>query len=271
MTYEEAVWKWVFGPANIDPKEMYLWNVRIEDIPSDEAEYKQQDPLDFYMESVYPGDGIVALAYGAGQPAEAGYALGGWVTTARQLLKFVGALAPPHCNKEEGDGDCLISEEYRREIEEKPFYLPANQSVWHSLGWLILDNDGNDDDASDDDDFGWQHDGGFPGSAASLIRMNKKNGYAYSIIFNGNNSTGLDNEWGLFDGNKIDQMAKCVDKNDWPLIDDDGDSSSSVDWPTIIDDIIDDYASSSAVAIESKGLWQLFFGCVAATMAPFLF
>jgi len=187
----------------------------LEDIPTEEAEYFAQLPYDCILPSVYPGDGNVSCTYGAAQPAEAGYAVSGWVASARQLLKIVRVFGPPHCSKDE----CILNKSWRNEIEKRPPYVPIDSTAWQGLGWFIR--------AGADDDLGWQHDGSDPGTGAFVIRMNEKNGYAYAAIFNGNNSTGLQDEVGA-DAAAFDLRAKCIADDEWQTLDGSAAESSAL-------------------------------------------
>jgi CubicO group peptidase (beta-lactamase class C family) len=175
MTYLSALRKWLLDPAGVNPNEMYLGNIRIEDIPPDESEYHAQVPYDCFGPSVYPGDGNVSCAYGAAFWLESSDALGGWVASARQLVKIVAAVAPPHCK----EGECLLDAIWRKKIKERPPYFPSMSPLWYGLGMIVsVDGDG-----VDMDDLIWQHDGGDPGTSAALFQMSVKGGDMHTLYF----------------------------------------------------------------------------------------
>jgi CubicO group peptidase (beta-lactamase class C family) len=210
MTYLSASRKWLLDAAGVNKNEMNLGSIRLEDNPADESEYHAQAPFDCFGPSVYPGDRNVLCAYGAAFLSESSDVLGGWVASARQLVKIVAAVAPPHCK----EGECLLDAIWRNKIAERPPYFPSMSPLWYGLGMIVsVDGDG-----VDEDDLIWQHDGGDPGTGAALIQMSEERGYAYALIFNGNNGTGLiDEDVGVFDAVGFDRMAKCFDDGEWPV------------------------------------------------------
>jgi CubicO group peptidase (beta-lactamase class C family) len=207
MTYAEAVRKWLLDPAGVDPQEMYLGSTRIDDIPPDEAEYY----FTGNYSSVCPGPSLfpedegknLTCPYGSFMVMESSDSLGAWVTSARQLVKIIAAISPPHCPEDE----CLLSKESREEMEEMASFYPSNSSEWYGLGWLIHKVNGG---------LTWHHTGGLPGTVAIFVRMDEEDGYAYAIIFNGD----FNNETTLQEASPdivISGLAKCVNDDEWPV------------------------------------------------------
>jgi hypothetical protein len=142
--------------------------------------------------------------YGAIFNAESAAGFGAWVASARQLVKVFTVLAPPHCK----DGECLLKASWREQVEERSEYFPSDWTWFVGLGWFLHDT-------GDGDSLTWMHEGSNSGSLSFLIGTGEENGYAYAAIFNGNNSTGMI-DYDTYD-TVFDEMAKCVNDDEWPL------------------------------------------------------
>lgn len=209
MSYVEAARKWLLDPAGVDPTEMYLGATRLEDIPSNEAEYYDpNNTIPCTGPSLYPSDGgtIVLCPYGSAFVMEALDSDGGWVASARQLIKILTVVSAPHCN----DDECLVKPAWRDEIEKRPSFVPSNETFWRGLGWSIR--------SIDDGGVTWSKTGSLLGTFSFWVRMTEEDGYGYAIILNAYDPAIQDlycGDVGL-DG-WLSNLAKCVNASAWPV------------------------------------------------------
>ena len=202
MRYEDVVSEWLLDPLDINKDEFYLpKSSRLEDSKPNEAEYHMQGDEVCEGPSVYPSEGgiNVTCPYGALYNCESASAFGAWTASTRELIKLGKVLGPPHCHESE----CLIKEEWLREIEQKPAAWPKDTPFWVGLGYFIVPGNVKNETI-------WFHEGSASGGMAFLIRTADE---VYAATFNGNNGTGMaDLESGQL---KITTMAECV--KDWPM------------------------------------------------------
>ncbi len=116
--------------------------------------------------SVFPGEGPVPLAYG-GFHLEASDASGAWVSSAVDLLRFVGGV-DGRAGRPDLLGPALVAEMTR----SGPTVCASGACYW-GLGWLVRPTQG---------DRTWSHGGSWPGTTAMVVRS--YHGYAWVGLFN---------------------------------------------------------------------------------------
>jgi N-acyl-D-amino-acid deacylase len=104
--------------------------------------------------SVFPGEGMVPLTYG-GFHLEAGDASGGWVSSAIDLLRFVGGV-DGRAHRPDILGAGLVAEM----TGGGPTVCASGACYW-GLGWLVRPTQG---------DATWTHGGSLPGTTSMLVR-----------------------------------------------------------------------------------------------------
>ncbi|MEO8590548.1 MAG: serine hydrolase domain-containing protein [Flavobacteriales bacterium] len=153
MTYEEYVESAVFAPLGIC--DAHLGHNLLVDKLEREVEYQGEG---YTAPSCYGTGGSVPTEYG-GMNVEAMDAHGGWVATARELVKLLVAVdgfatAPDILN-----GGTLTT-----------MTTPSAQNVNYACGWEV--NSFNN----------WWHTGSIQGTSTEIVRSN--NGYTWAILLN---------------------------------------------------------------------------------------
>jgi N-acyl-D-amino-acid deacylase len=99
---------------------------------------------------------------------EAMDSLGGWTSTASDLVRFVDAI-----DRTESP---LLTDESRQQMQKPPsFFDPSSADVWYGLGWNVRQAGGRDGRNR------W-HTGSLAGTSTLLVR--RHDGYSWAVLFN---------------------------------------------------------------------------------------
>jgi len=116
--------------------------------------------------SVFPGEGMVPLNYG-GFHLEAGDASGGWVSSAIDLLRFVGGV-DGRANRPD-----ILSAGLVAEMTGSGARVCDDGSCYYAAGWFVRPTQG---------DANWWHPGTLPGTTSILVRT--YNNFSWVGLFN---------------------------------------------------------------------------------------
>ncbi len=192
MTYENYVKKAVLGPAGVS--RMRLGSTKPSERLPDEVRYYAA-PGQPLVPSVFPGEGYVPYAYG-GFYLEASSPAGGWVGSARDLVRFALSL-------DGSRGPALLRPETYRRMIETP--IPGTEGKQTGLCWTV---------AHREQGFDIWHAGGLKDShAAWLVRT--ASGVTLAFTFNS-----LPPKHDEFFGNALPAFIDVIGAQQvWPSID----------------------------------------------------
>lgn len=197
--YEQFVVDEVLTPAGITT--MKIAGTRLDERAAGEVRYYSPPGLSM-RESVYPGEGFVPVGYGSFYMPSLD-AHGGWIASARDLLKFALAIDGKR-------GDALLTEDAVAAMEttKRPPSAAAgagNADTSLGLGWNSLPQD---------DGYEWSHAGALEGSNCSWL-VRKPDGTTLAWVFNS-----LPQDFGAFFGEFIPAVQKALaGVASWPTAD----------------------------------------------------
>ena len=177
MPYKEYVRTRVLEPVGANRTQ--LGRSRMADALADEVKYYSPPSSSInalLVPSVFPGEGLVPLAYG-GFHLEAGEASGAWVSSTIDLLRVVGGIDSRPSRPD------ILSAALIAEMTSTGPVVCASGACYYGAGWFVRPTQG---------DANWWHGGSIHGATAMLVR--RYDNVAWIGLFNGRTVSPLNSE-----------------------------------------------------------------------------